>query len=74
MTRSSRSMFRHRPLRDGTFDSICTWCFMTVGNRTNEAELQADEESHACSGFFLGAVLLPGEQRRAALHGFSVAA
>jgi hypothetical protein len=40
--------FPHRQNRDGTFDSICPACFLTVSNRQNEIELAGDEIKHNC--------------------------
>lgn len=40
--------FAHRHNLDGTFDSICTRCFQTVGNARDEAKLERAEERHVC--------------------------
>ena len=43
----STSKFRHRPNRDGSFDSICLKCFLTAGSRANEVDLEEVEQVHA---------------------------
>jgi hypothetical protein len=45
--------YPHRRNSDGTFDSICTKCFLTVAHRRAEAELAAIEEAHICNSAFL---------------------
>lgn len=40
--------FTHRRNQDSTFDSICRSCYMTVGKRKLEAELEIDERVHVC--------------------------
>jgi hypothetical protein len=40
--------FSHRFNRDGTVDSICHSCFMTVATATHEAELENYEQNHLC--------------------------
>lgn len=40
--------FPHRINSDGTIDSICDRCFMTVGTSTTESELPVHEAAHAC--------------------------
>lgn len=44
--------FPHRPNRDGTFDSICPYCFMTVASHVAECRLPMIEERHQCFGDF----------------------
>ena len=50
-----RSGYTHRANRDGTIDSVCGRCLMTICRSTWEAELEAREAVHACkisgSGF-----------------------
>ena len=41
--------FMRRRNADGSWDSICTCCFLTVANRKEQAELEAVENSHNCS-------------------------
>ena len=40
--------FSHRMNKDGTTDSICPRCFITVGRSTWEAELDRMEAAHTC--------------------------
>ena len=40
--------FPHRLNRDGSFDSICLKCFLTVANTVLETELKARENIHTC--------------------------
>ena len=40
--------FSHRHNSDGTVDSICRECFVTVAKAQNESELYRDENSHTC--------------------------
>lgn len=48
----ARIAFPHRPNRDGTFDSICPYCFMTVASHIPETRLGPIEERHQCFGDF----------------------
>lgn len=40
--------FPHRVNSDGTIDSICKHCFVTVGSSTSESDLQRLEAEHVC--------------------------
>ena len=40
--------FAHRCNADGSFDSICLFCFHTVGTTMTELELRPFEEQHNC--------------------------
>jgi hypothetical protein len=40
--------FPHRHNTDGTHDSICTACFLTVGTEEMEAKLRPYELAHVC--------------------------
>jgi hypothetical protein len=40
--------FAHRTNRDGTIDSICKKCFMTVGTAEEVEALKVLESSHVC--------------------------
>ena len=40
--------YAHRTNPDGTIDSICTTCFMTVGTAEEAAVLQELECNHKC--------------------------
>jgi hypothetical protein len=54
MPQMTRTVFPHRQYPDGSFDSICPQCFVTVATRRTEAELQRAESEHECKGFDLG--------------------
>jgi hypothetical protein len=40
--------FAHRINEDGTFDSICCGCFMTIANEATLVELKKAENEHDC--------------------------
>jgi hypothetical protein len=42
--------FVHRLNADGTFDSICMSCFLTIGTAENEPSLAGQEKIHQCNG------------------------
>jgi hypothetical protein len=42
------SQFVHRKNEDGTFDSICRSCFVTVATARFESELEGEEHDHIC--------------------------
>jgi hypothetical protein len=42
--------FAHRENSDGTFDSICLHCYLTVGTATAIQALVQSEKSHICNG------------------------
>jgi hypothetical protein len=48
MARQFEPNFPHRLNDDGSYDSICTSCFMTVATARNEAELSHFEWKHVC--------------------------
>ena len=41
--------FVHRQNQDGTFDSICLSCYLTVSSAPNESALVDDEAKHSCT-------------------------
>jgi len=43
-----RAGFVHRHNDDGTVDSVCRACFMTVATEVSESELMKDEQDHDC--------------------------
>ena len=45
---SARLGFAQRPNHDGTFDSICRACYITVATSFWEAELEKSEREHVC--------------------------
>lgn len=44
----SKPQFQHRHNNDGSFDSICDTCFVTVARVKAEADLTAFETQHVC--------------------------
>ena len=46
-------LFPHRRNRDGSFDSICLKCLLTIANARNEADLQMHEKYHVCNPSFI---------------------
>jgi hypothetical protein len=50
----SHAAFVHTQNPSGSFDSICTECFVTVATRPTEAQLPRAESKHECKGFDLG--------------------
>ena len=40
--------FPHRKNRDGTYDSICPVCVVTIASSNKEADLFAQERRHVC--------------------------
>jgi hypothetical protein len=40
--------YPHRHNRDGSFDSICTTCFATIGHTQFESDLTDAEQYHSC--------------------------
>lgn len=44
----TRPKFVHRSNRDGTVDSICRGCFMTVATSRRETDLEQAERKHCC--------------------------
>ena len=45
--------FPHRRNRDGSFDSICLKCLLTIANARNEADLEKHEKYHVCNSSIL---------------------
>lgn len=44
----SKPIFPHRHNANGTHDSICLRCFVTVATVRDESELAVHESAHAC--------------------------
>ena len=42
------TQYAHRTNFNGSFDSICKFCFRTIGSSRNEADLNEPERFHAC--------------------------
>ena len=45
---NSNADYAHRLNSDGTFDSICLHCFLTVTTANTETELVFGEAQHSC--------------------------
>jgi hypothetical protein len=50
---SAETEYPHRRNRDGTWDSICTKCFLTVARCKTESDLAEFEKAHICNSAFL---------------------
>ena len=53
MTQSHTIRFVHRLNNDGTIDSICCDCFITVATATSESALQREEQKHMCDAWVI---------------------
>ena len=53
MTQTYTLQFLHRINDDGTIDSICRECFVTVANALSRAELEQEERKHHCESELL---------------------
>jgi len=40
--------YYHRRNRDGTHDSLCTGCYMTIATVSEESHLRKIEDAHVC--------------------------
>jgi hypothetical protein len=45
--------FIHRINGDGSIDSICRECFVTIATAYSRSELERDEQAHACEPVLL---------------------
>ncbi len=48
MTNTLNTRYPHRRNGDGSFDSICTACFATIGRAKDESRLAEQERNHSC--------------------------
>lgn len=48
MTQTYTIQFLHRLNDDGTIDSICRECFVTIATALSRGELQLEERKHHC--------------------------
>lgn len=48
MSSPASPVFVHRENREGTIDSICRACYVTVGTSAWEADLERAEKDHVC--------------------------
>jgi len=46
MTKSR--IYPHRQNKDGSYESICMTCFLTISHANTETELKGQEEAHLC--------------------------
>jgi len=53
MTQASTLEFAHRLNKDGTIDSICRDCYVTVVTASSEADLEREEWAHTCDSVLL---------------------
>jgi hypothetical protein len=59
MAISRTPRFPHRHNEDGSWDSICPKCFLTVAREELETELEAEEKAHICKGLDLKKIFAP---------------
>ena len=45
--------FIHRINQDGSIDSICRDCFVTIASAHSRSELEPDERNHVCEPMLL---------------------
>ena len=53
MTQAPTLHFAHRLNEDGTIDSICRDCYVTVATASSEADLVREECAHTCDPVLL---------------------
>ena len=53
MSQTYTLKFIHRVNEDGTVDSICRDCFVTVATAHSSTALERDEEQHTCEASLL---------------------
>ena len=53
MAQTYTLQFIHRLNSDGTIDSICRECFLTVATATSTADLEREEHQHTCDAWLL---------------------
>jgi len=63
LAKPRRTLFVHRRNLDSSYDSICTRCYVTVAKADIETDLLKPEDAHICSGFELGGILRPNDQK-----------
>jgi hypothetical protein len=47
MTKSR--IYPHHQNKDGSYESICLTCFLTISHANTETELKLQEEAHLCA-------------------------
>ena len=53
MTQIFTLQFLHRLNEDGTIDSICRDCFLTIATALSESDLEREERKHRCEPLLL---------------------
>ena len=53
MTQTYTIKFIHRINEDGSIDSICRDCFVTIATAYSRSELELQEHNHACEPVLL---------------------
>jgi hypothetical protein len=53
MTQAYTLQFIHRLNKDGTIDSICRDCFVTVATARSQPDLKREELQHVCQRYLL---------------------
>ena len=53
MAQTYTLQFIHRINEDGSIDSICRDCFLTVATATNQGELEREEHRHVCDAWLV---------------------
>jgi len=53
MTQTHTVQFIHRLNEDGTIDSICRDCFVTVATEESESLLEREERKHKCDPWMI---------------------
>ena len=66
MMTKSKNGFPHRKNRDGSYDSICPHCFLTVASGASPQELDLQERVHACLPIDLALVRAAKDEIRTA--------
>lgn len=56
--------YAHRKNQDGTFDSICLYCFRTIASAENESDLDASEKRHSCDAKIVCRKIAKQEHRK----------
>lgn len=56
MAQTYTLQFIHRLNDDGTIDSICRDCFVTVATSLSGAQLEREEQEHTCDPLLIDAI------------------
>ena len=66
-------IYPHRRNKDGSYDSICLTCFLTVSHAKTEAELAKQDMAHVCHVTLLSK-RADSKQKQLAPHGLVTSA